>query len=219
MTEPVPFSDLATAAYCPRQLYYARRDDDREPPDRVDRVRELAVRYPDLRSAPAEALAAEPIAVSPRAYRERLRTARDRFADDWPAIADPPERQVLVTGRDCRGVVDKVLPGSRPSVVSAGEPPPNGVWEPDSVRAVAAALALAHRDETRVESAYVEYPAHGVVRAVPLSVHRRAAYRRTLRAVRAVDGPPPRLGDDAKCDACDYREQCGVPTRSLRSLL
>jgi len=56
------------------------------------------------------------------------------------------------------------------------------------------------------------------VRSVRLTTRRAARYREALRTVRTLDGPPPRLNDDAKCGACDYQEQCGVKSRSLRSL-
>jgi len=212
---PVAFSDLATAAYCPRQLYYARREDDRAPPPGVARLAADAFRYPEILDGAAPATDA----VSSAEYRERLRAIRARDPQRFAALVDPPERSVVVTGRDCRGVVDKVLPGPIPALVSPGTPPETGVWEPQSVRAVAAAKALANRERTPVERAVVEYPAHAVVREVSLTTRRKAAYRRALRAVRSLDGPPPRLDDDAKCEACDYRAECGVPTRSLRSLL
>jgi CRISPR-associated exonuclease Cas4 len=87
------------------------------------------------------------------------------------------------------------------------------------VKAVGAAKALAWERETAVDRAYVEYPRHGVIRSVSLSTRNKAAYRRTLRAVRSMDGPPPRVDDDSKCDSCRFAEQCGVRTRSLKSLL
>ena len=47
----IAFSDLATAAYCPRQLYYRRREGDRSTPATVrDRI-DLAYRYPELADA------------------------------------------------------------------------------------------------------------------------------------------------------------------------
>lgn len=216
----VAFSDLARAAYCPRQLYYARREDDRSVPPEVQRVRDLAFDYPDLLAAGERALAERPIALPPPTYRRRLRALRAR--EDWERLADPSERRVLVTGKDCRGRVDKVLDGEAgpvPVLVSPGDPPERGVWEPQSVRAVAAAKALAWRAERPVERALVEYPAHAAVREVRLTTRRKAVYRRTLRTVRRLDGPPPRLADDAKCDACEYRAECGVRTRTLGSLL
>jgi CRISPR-associated exonuclease Cas4 len=218
VSETIPFSDLRLAAYCPRKLYYARRGDDRgAPPETLER-RELAFRYPELLDATDDALARAPLAVSPREFRTNLERARD--LDGWDALSDPAAREVLLEGKDCRGIAHKVVEGPpRPSVVSAGDPPEQGVWEPQSVHAVAAAKALAYERERPVECAYVEYPAHGVVRRVRTTTHRKAAYRSALEAARSVDGPPPRLRGDAKCDPCEYREECGVRTRTLRSLL
>jgi CRISPR-associated exonuclease Cas4 len=210
------FSELATAAYCPRKLYYRRREGDGEPPPDVEDVRALAFEYPALADAPADALADRPIEVAPAEYRRRLADLRER--PEWPALADPEERDVLLEGRDCAGRVQKVLDGSVPVLVSGGDPPESGVWEPQSVRAVAAGLALSYRGAS-VERALVEYPAYAVVREVPLTARRRARFRRVRRAVEAIDGPPARVDSAEKCEACEYREQCGVRTRSLRSLL
>jgi CRISPR-associated exonuclease Cas4 len=234
----VAFSDLARAAYCPRQLYYARRDDDRGVPAAARERMALAFRYPDLRRCDDAALAAEPVALPPVTYRRAL----DRLAgrDDWTALVDPARRHVTLAGRDCRGVAHKVLDGGgggsedgaptadegggdaappTPVLVSPGDPPDTGVWAPQRVRAVAAATALAWEREREIPRALVEYPAHAAVRTVRLTAGNRAAYRRTLRTVRSLDGPPPRTDDRAKCEACDYRTECGAPTRSLRSLL
>jgi CRISPR-associated exonuclease Cas4 len=218
VSEAIAFSDLRLAAYCPRKLYYARRSDDRAaPPETLER-RELDFQYPALLDATDDALARRPLAVSPREFRTNLDRARD--LEDWDALADPPAREILLEGKDCRGVAHKVLADPpRPSLVSAGDPPEQGVWEPQSVHAVAAAKALAYERERPVGCAYVEYPAHGVVRRVRTTTHRKAAYRTALEAVRSLDGPPPRLRNDSKCGPCEYREECGVRTRTLRSLL
>jgi CRISPR-associated exonuclease Cas4 len=213
------FSGLARAAYCLRQYYYAQRDDDSDPPPEVRERQDLAFRYPALREASDAELAAEPLACSPENYRSAL----DRLAarDDWTELADPTTTRTLLTGRECRGIVHKVLSGEPPvpTFVSPGQPPERGVWRPQRVRAVAMAKALAWERERAVPAALVEYPAHGVVRRVEMTTRNRAAYRRTVRSLRAIDGPPPRIDDDAKCDACGYREECGVRTRSLASLL
>lgn len=212
------FTDLSTAAYCPRKLYYERRHD-RDPPDVSDR-RDLAVRYDELLDASDARLRDLPLAVSPTQFRDNLARARERF-DCWPALVDPAARDVLLEGRECRGIGHKLLGTDPPlpSLVFTGAPPPQGVWAPQSVRAVAAAKALSWERERSVERTLVEYPAHGVVRTLSLTTRRKAAYREAVRVVEQLDGPPPRIDDRAKCGACEFSDECGVRTRTLRSLL
>ncbi|WP_255193350.1 CRISPR-associated protein Cas4 [Natronobeatus ordinarius] len=218
----VSFSDLRTAAYCPRKLYYVRREERREPPPEVDAVRDLAFRYEELLETEDEALANEPIALPPATYRARLERTRTRLEehDRWTALCHPSERDHLTTGRHCRGVVHKVLADPlEPALVSPGRPPDRGVWEPHTVHAVAAAKALAWEHETPVETAWLEYPAYGAIRRLELTTRRKARYRRALRAVRELDGPPARTRNREKCASCSYAGECGVRTRTLRSLL
>lgn len=235
----IPLSDLRTAAYCPRQLYYRRRDDERGAPDAVSERRSLVARYPTLVDADDETLSALPLAVDPATYRRRLRWLRAEGhepptdggdeprgagegppSDRWASLVAPVAREVFVEGRDCRGVVHRVLADPlRPSLVSAGAPPDRGVWAPQSVWAVGAAKALSYERGASIGQATVEYPAHGVVRRVRITGERRARYRETVRAVRSMDGPPPRAASRAKCSACEYADECGVRTRTLRSLL
>ncbi len=218
----VTFGDLRTAAYCPRKLYYRRLEDDHEPPPEVAAIRELAFRYERSLAAEDAELADEPIAVDPDSYRSRLADARERLERDgrWRELCSPGERAVLATGRDCRGIVHKLLTEPpEPSLISPGRPPDRGVWEPQSVAAVAAAKAVAWEHGRPVETAIVEYPAYGAIRRIRLGTRRKARYRRALRTVRSLDGPPPRTRNRSKCEACSYADRCGVRTRTLRSLL
>ncbi|WP_323674253.1 hypothetical protein [Halorubellus sp. PRR65] len=222
------FSDLRTAAYCPRQLWYARQRDDRSPPAHVDAVRALATRYDDALADPRpsdddtsgsvdESLLKVPV----ERWRERVRGVRKR-EPRFPDLCEPAGTEVFLSGRECHGVASKVLPDPPlPSLVSTGRPPEQGVWEPHAVWAVAAAKALAWERERRVDEAIVEYPAYGVVRRVRLTTRKKAAYREAIRTVRELDAPPARLdGDDAsKCGPCDYADECGVRTGTLRSRL
>jgi len=214
------FRDVETAAYCPRKLYYRRRapDEDREPPTEVHERRALAFEYEAL-LADDRKLESAPIATTPTQFRSNLGCSRARL-DRWEEIADPDEREVLRTGRECRGIAHKLF-DSPPSLslVFTGDPPEQGVWHPQSVRLMAAAKALSWERETAVERVFVEYPAHGIVRSVDVDARRTAAYREAVRIADAIDGPPARTDDDAKCEPCEFRSQCGVKTRSLRSLL
>ncbi|WP_049997714.1 CRISPR-associated protein Cas4 [Halococcus sediminicola] len=213
------FSDLRTAAYCPRKCYYRWQDDaDRDPPPEVEERRELAFRYGEILDGVD--LVDAPIEVTPTQLRTNLSCAKARL-DAFEALCDPADRDVLLTGKDCRGIAHKIVETDVPvpSLISAGSPPENGVWHPQTVHAVAAAKALAYERETPVERAFVEYPTYGVVREVPLTTRRKAAYRTAVRTLESIDGPPPRLDDRSKCESCEYREECGVKTRSLRSLL
>ncbi|WP_136689592.1 CRISPR-associated protein Cas4 [Halorhabdus amylolytica] len=212
------FHDLAIAAYCPRQLYYRQLvDEDPEIPEAVVETRALAFEYPRL--LVESDLSTEPIAVTGTQYRSTLHRAKARL-DSWDRLVDPAGRDVFLEGRDCRGIAHKVLEEPlAPSLVFAGEPPETGIWGPQSVRLVAAALALSYERERPVEIAFAEYPAHGVIRRIDLSAHRRATYRATMRTVASIDGPPSRVDNRRKCESCNYREECGVRTRSFRSLL
>ncbi|WP_226004800.1 CRISPR-associated protein Cas4 [Natrinema salinisoli] len=220
----VSFSDLRTAAYCPRKCYYQRRlpDEDREPPPEIESIRSLATRYDELLAAPPSALESEPIAVPSVRYRDQLAATRDRLTDagHWERLRNPRERDVLATGRHCRGIVHKVLTDPlEPALVSTGEPPENGVWKPQSVYAVAAAKALAWEHEESVDRVWLEYPACGVIRSVDVTTRRKAQYRSALRSVRELDGPPARTTNRSKCESCEFAAECGVKTRTLRSLL
>lgn len=213
------FRDLATAAYCPRKLYYRRRDPEEfETPDDVRKRRELAFQY-DRLLTDDDALQAAPIEVSPTTYRSRLGCLRARLSN-WEELVDPADRDVFLTGRECRGIAHKLL-ADEPTVslVFAGEPPEQGVWHPQSVHLVAAAKALAWERETTVDAVYAEYPAYGVVRRVDVGTRRKAQYREAVRTADTIDGPPARVDSDAKCSPCEYRGECGTRTRSLRSLL
>jgi CRISPR-associated exonuclease Cas4 len=216
---PVPFSDLRVAAYCPRKLYYRRREPDRSPPEIVTERRDLATCYPDLLAADDATLRELPIEKPPPQYRRRLRRTRERL-DCWEEVVEPITGTVFLEGRDCHGLAHKVLGDPpRPSIVSPGDPPEAGVWEPHSVQAVAAAKALAWERQRPVESAVVEYPAHGAIREIELTTRRKAQYREALRAVADLDGPPSRVENEAKCEPCEYAGDCGVRSRSLGSLL
>lgn len=213
------FRDIEAAAYCPRKLYYRQRSpDETEPPEIVGKRREIAFAYDQLRSD-ADRLRAAPIEVTPTQFRSRLGCAQAHL-DRWDELCDPVDTDVFLSGRECRGIAHKLLE-SPPSVslVFAGKPPEEGIWRPQSVRLMAAAKALSWERETAVDTVYAEYPAYGIVRKVDVDARRTAAYREAVRIADSIDGPPARTSNRSKCEPCEYQPQCGVKTRSLRSLL
>lgn len=218
MPDTVALSDLALAAFCPRKLYYVRTTD-RTPPPEHESALEIAHAYGDVLESDGASLSDRDVAVAPETLSENLAAERERLSA-WESLVEPSARDVFLAGKDVHGRVAKVLQEPlAPTIVSPGEPPPDGVWQPQAVRAVGAAKALAWEEEAPVEQAFVEYPRYGRIREVGLTTRRTAAYRRTLRSVLAMDGPPPRRGNDAKCQSCRFADTCGVRTRSLRSLL
>lgn len=215
------FRAVETAAYCPRKLYYRQRSPpEGDPPAEVSARRELAFSYEEL-LADEQALREAPIAVTPTTFRTRLGSVKARLRADWDRLAAPSERDAFLSGRDCHGIAHKLLDCSPPSasLVFTGNPPERGVWESQSVRLMAVAKALSWERETATKRVFAEYPAHGIIREVSVDGRRVAAYRKALRVVQTLDGPPPRVDNRAKCTACEYRSTCGVRTRSLRTLL
>lgn len=213
------FRDVEAAAYCPRKLYYRRRSpEELTRPAIVDRRRQLAFEYEQLLTDD-DAIREAPIEPTATQYRSNLGCVRARLTR-WEELADPADSDVFLCGRECRGIAHKVLE-SPPTVslVFAGKPPQEGIWKPQSVRLVAAAKALAWERERAIESAYAEYPAYGIVRKIDVDARRTATYREAVRIADAIDGPPARTTSSSKCNPCDYRPECGVRTKSLRSLL
>lgn len=210
------FRDLERAAYCPRQYYY--HDGAEEVPEQITRRRAIAGEY-DRLLADRGAREAAPLAVDPARWLDRMTAARDRL-DRFEELLDPPETDVYVAGERARGVIAKVLTEPpAPVLVSAGRPPERGVYDPQAVRATAAADALGDREGRAVERAIVEYPAYGEIRSIAIDRRRRGRYRSVRQTIASIEGPPPRIDNTAKCEACEFEERCGTPTRSVRSLL
>jgi len=197
---PISFSDLRTAAYCPRKCYYQRLLPGRGP-------RAAARSRGDSSSPPRydELLEAPPGPSSPNRSPSRpFATAsgwrRPGSTRGTGSMGAPP--------CPCRsgGVRDRpALSGHRPQGARGparagadlvGEPPETGVWTSQSVHAVAAAKALAWEHQVSVERAWLEYPAYGVIRSIDLTTRRKAQYpervaggSRVRRSARADEQP------------------------------
>ena len=216
------FRDIEAAAYCPRKLYYRRTaPKEEERPAIVGKRREIAFEYDQLLDD-RNRLRSAPIEVTPTQFRSRLGCAQAKL-DSWDELLDPKDAEVFLSGRECRGIAHKILSPESDSpslsLVFAGQPPENGIWKPQSVRLMAAAKALSWEEKTAVETVYAEYPAYGVIRKVDVDARRTAAYREAVRIADSIGGPPARIKNESKCEPCEFRPQCGVKSRSLRSLL
>ncbi len=185
------FSDLSAKAACLRTLSNTRETNEQKhsSPDDCERTVELAYQYQELVDTDEQTLGALPIERSPEAYRAALHGLEERA--DWAGLVAPDSRRVRLEGVNCHGLVHKILCNGdnppKPSIVSTESPPEIGVWQPDAVRAVAAAKALAHERDRTVPWAIVEYPAAGVVRDVRLTARRKVTYRRVLRAIQSTE--------------------------------
>ncbi len=68
-----------------------------------------------------------------------------RAAGNCDGLVAPTATDAYLEGKDARGIAHKVVAGQdgpAQTLVFAGQPPEDGVWEPQSVRLVAAAKAL-----------------------------------------------------------------------------
>lgn len=242
---PFAVADVANAAYCGRKAYLARDEERGEPPADVAAVRELAYHYETLLDRPTAAVRhvcdrvdAEPGTVAGEMELELILERLSGLRGDplWDAVARPVREETVLRSERFVGRLDKLvrLPSTSggpsnganaavlaPVRVAGGRPPTDGVWHSQRVRCAALhALLAAHRDGVG-DRAVVEYPRVGAVRAFRLQERDRRAL---ADAVDALDGatrghPPSRTSNPAKCNACRFRERCGVPTRSLRTRL
>lgn len=209
------FSELAQAAYCLRKLHH-RRADGWERTHAGSTPDRLSHRYDELLagSVPSEILNLDPETVA-----ANLKRTRETFGAIWPSLRSPAETGVFLRGRACRGFANKIVDTDPPipTFASSGQPPSAGVWRSHAVRAVAIGRALAWERDRSPERVLVEYPGHGIVRAVQLSERRRETYRRVLRAVDLMGTEPSRTENLSKCHTCEYEERCGPGSSSLLS--
>lgn len=217
---------VRSSAYCRRQAYYRMRDEPPEPSPEQQAVRELAYHYPEFLESPSETQRELGHPDLNQDALESLRVARQELSE-WREIARPAREEHYVEGDHLHGTTDKVVRVSgedggeeyAASLVKAGSPPRNGVWRPTRVEAAAAARLLEYEFPT-ASRAYVEYPRYGVIRCVGLGVRDYRVLERTLEALEfAEDRVPSRTRNRAKCRSCSYREECGVRTESLISML
>lgn len=228
--------ELRRAAYCPRQTYYTRHDDNEsEATDVYVAVAELAHQYETFVEDPDEALrfAAELADVEPQTVEEEidvdealasLRRLRGDDPDLWTALTHPDREQLYVEADGLRGTVDKVSStdgGYVASSVKAGTPPRRGVWPSQRVEATGVHRLLDARFPA-AETVHVEFPKVGEVRTLEVDDADRRRVDGLLDLLESMDPdePPRRTTERGRCSSCSYRERCGVdsPVVALKQL-
>jgi CRISPR-associated exonuclease Cas4 len=110
------------------------------------------------------------------------------------------------------GRLDRLAPGSAPSVIRSGKAPEEGVWKRDRLVLAGYSLLLRElygKDGAKVDRGLVEYPLSGQVRAVQIHGVDRARVLRIRERVRQIrDGQLPDRPEDARCEGCDAKEHC-----------
>jgi len=122
------------------------------------------------------------------------------------ADVDLRSERLGLTGR-----VDRLAPGSTPSIIRTGSAPEEGVWKKDRLQMAGYSLLLGEKLGLMVDSGMVEYPRSGVVREVAIrSVDRGRALRIRDRIRMIKEGQLPDRPQEAGCERCDLRDECGT---------
>lgn len=222
-------SEVRRSTYCGRQAYYeSQREACRIPSPETRVLREVAHIYPLVIDSPADALrraerrtgVSVPLDLTDAA--DALAEEREENPERWEAVAHPDREERYFEGEDLHGAVDKLSfggDGVLVSVVKTGTPPRNGVWGSERVEAAAVRRMVSREHE--FGGVVFEYPRVGALRRVELG---RDDVRALERALETLDGiengvPPSRTDNRSKCESCDFREECGVKTKSVLTRL
>jgi len=224
-------SEVRNAVYCGRQAYYeSRRDACRIPSPETRVLRELAHTYPTLVESPEKALATAceiagvDVELNLSDASEGLSEERENNEELWDVAAHPDREERYYESNRLCGTVDKrsfTEDGVFVSKVKTGTPPPNGVWSSDRVEATAVERLVSSTTGDEVAYVVVEYPRAGALRRVEPGKDDERALENALETLEEIqDGiPPSRTDNRSKCEACDFREECGVETRSILTRL
>ncbi|MFP4189079.1 MAG: Dna2/Cas4 domain-containing protein [Halobacteriales archaeon] len=222
-------SQVRNAVYCGRQAYYeSQREACRLPSPETRVLRELAYVYPTVVESPDEAVrhacevAGVEVEIDVSDTSEKLAEVRDKRPSVWDDIARPDREERYVESDRLRGTVDKLSfgeDGVTVSVVKTGEPPARGVWSSARIEAAAVRRLVSARHDVR--RVVVEYPRVGAVREVEVGRDDERALGRALEKLEDIkEGvPPARTDNRAKCESCEFSDECGVETRSLLTRL
>ena len=228
-------SEVRNAVYCGRQAYYeSKREACRLPSPETRVLRELAYLYPTVIESPEKALrraqetAGVSVSLDLSGAADTLSGTRNDDPTLWDAVARPDrEERYLKNGRLC-GTVDKLSfrdgeDGERDSVVASlvktGTPPANGVWSSERVEAAAIHELVSTNHD--VSFVVVEYPRVGELRCVEVGRDDERALERAIETLEEIEEgvPPSRTDNRSKCESCDFKEECGVKTKSVLTRL
>jgi CRISPR-associated exonuclease Cas4 len=107
------------------------------------------------------------------------------------------------------GRLDRLAPGSTPSIIRTGRAPPDGIWKRDRILLAGYALLLGEREGLHIDRGLVEYPRSGLVRSVQIFGVDRARVLRLRDRIRLIkEGRLPDRPEDAPCEGCPAREKC-----------
>jgi CRISPR-associated exonuclease Cas4 len=107
------------------------------------------------------------------------------------------------------GRLDRLAPGSTPSIIRTGKAPQDGIWKKDRMMLAGYALLLGEKNKTHINQGLVEYPRCGLVRAAEIHSVDRARVLRIRDRIRQIkEGRLPDRPEDAPCKACEAREIC-----------
>ena len=222
-------SEVRNAVYCGRQAYYeSRREACRIPSPETRVLRELAYIYPTVVDSPEDALrracetAGVSVALDLSEAAETLTETRDERPKLWDEVARPDREERYFENERLCGTVDKMSfadDGVVFSVVKTGRPPADGVWSSERVETAAMRSLVSGAHE--VSHAVVEYPRVGALRRVDVGRDDERAFERSLETLEDIEEgiPPSRTDNRTKCEACDFREDCGVETKSVLTRL
>lgn len=224
-------SEVRNAVYCGRQAYYeSRREACRIPSPETRLLRETAYLYPTLVDSPNEALrsacnvAGIELKLDLSDASDNLDVLQEEKTELWNAVAYPDREEKYYENDELCGTVDKrsfTEDGLVVSKVKTGTPPPNGVWSSDRVEATAVERLVSSAEETGVAYVVMEYPRVGALRCVEPGKDDERALESALEILEEIKNgiPPSRTDNRSKCESCDFREECGVETRSILTRL
>lgn len=161
---------------------------------------------------------------------DALAETHENDPDLWDVVAYPDREERYVENDRLRGTVDKLSFSSGEdeeenedsvviSLVKTGAPPADSVWS--SERVEAAALRELVSTNGDVSCVVVEYPRVGALRRVEVGRDDERALERAIETLEEIEKgvPPSRTDNRKKCESCDFKQECGVKTKSVLTRL